>query len=70
MAARYTAKQYALRNKKGTMQLSKKAEDALLRIKALRALPTDTQRAQNKIIQNLNLSDMADVALALQDEVK
>jgi hypothetical protein len=49
------------------MQLSEKAQEALRRIRALRLLPANTRRAEQKILQNLSLNDMADVALALKE---
>jgi hypothetical protein len=53
------------------MQLSEKARDAVVRLKALRRLSSNisTQRAEAKILVGLTLSEVTDVALILsQDE--
>ena len=56
------------------MQLSEKARDAVVRIKALHKLPSNisTQRAEAKILVGLTLSEVSDVALVLaqEEEVK
>ncbi len=49
------------------MELSEKATEALRIIRALRKLPTNTKRAESRILKQLSLKDMTDVALALEN---
>jgi hypothetical protein len=51
-------------------QLSKQAQEALRRIRALRKLPKSesTIRAEQKVLDHLPLKDVAEVALALDEE--
>jgi len=51
------------------MKLSQQAQEALCRIQALRGLPEclSTIRAETKILEDITLKEVADVALALQE---
>jgi len=48
-------------------ELSPKAAEALRIIRALRKLPTNTARAEARILQQLSLKDMTDIAITLDE---
>lgn len=48
-------------------ELSPKATEALRIIRALKKLPNSTARAEARILKQLSLTDMTDVALALDE---
>jgi hypothetical protein len=52
------------------MKLSQQAEEALIRIRALRKLGSNpsTQRAERKILEEITLREVADVALVLSQD--
>jgi hypothetical protein len=47
------------------MELSEKAAEALRIIRSLKKLPTNTARAEARVLKQLSLKDMTDVAVAL-----
>jgi hypothetical protein len=48
-------------------ELSPQAAEALRIIRALRKLPTNTARAEARILNQLSLKDMTDIAITLDE---